>query len=124
MEVFAHKPKLKKPDLYSLDQNAAFAPTPRAFLLIQEFFEMAGEVLPLPYGHETLSVLHVTECVDCLDPKKTRWIRDEKKRPIAVDDLGHPDAYQFIPDLLPESSIFKAPQGAAGGTFCWEEADD
>ncbi len=115
-------PKKNAPDLWSVNSDAAFAATPEAFPLIQAFFEMAGEVLPLPVGRQTLHLLNVTVCEDCLDGDRCGWILGDDGERLAVDDS--PGGYVFDPRFFPESSIFKIPYGAAGATFCWEEDDD
>ncbi len=123
-EMMLLSPKKKPPDIWDVNSRTAFAASSRAFPLIQEFFEMAGEILPLPFKGQTLHLLNVTVCEDCLDGDKCRWLLDTKGERVAVDDDYQPGAYVFDPEMFPESSIFKIPYGSAGLTLCWEEEND
>ena len=85
-EMMIMSPKLKAPDIWDVNQGAGFAATDRALPLILEFFEMAGEILPLPIKGQTLHLLNVTVCEDCLDGDKCRWILGDDGERIAVKD--------------------------------------
>jgi hypothetical protein len=39
--------------------------------VLEEFLEMAGELLPLPYRGEEYTIVNVTECINCLDHEAT-----------------------------------------------------
>lgn len=123
-EMMLMSPKKKVPDIWSVNSDAAFAAGPRAFPLIQEFFEMAGEVLPLPFKGETLQLLNVTVCEDCLNGDRCDWLLNNQGERLTVKNSHLPGAFQFLPAMFPESSIFKIPYGSAGRTLCWEEDDD
>jgi hypothetical protein len=85
-EMMLMNPKRESLDIWDVNSRAAFAASPRAFPLIQEFFEMAGEILPLPFYGQKPKLLNVTECVDCLDGDRCRWVLDEGDERLAVDD--------------------------------------
>jgi hypothetical protein len=86
---------------------------------VRTFFELAGEILPIDVPGQDLCLLNITDCVDCLDPSRTRWVLGETThRPIRVAK------YAFDPKLLPGSSLFKIPQTARGEVLTWEGRQD
>jgi len=70
------------------------------------FFEMAGEILPLPFGDSMFYLINVLQCVNSLDQERTIWAQ------VGVDGPKHIIEYQFYPDRVVESSIFKIPETA------------
>jgi hypothetical protein len=110
--VFCLYPKLKKGDFLSLGAGRIVT-TPQATEKVRTFFEMAGEILPLPYEGEEYSVLNITECINCLDADRSEWlvtatgVRALLKTPV------------FYPDRFTESSIFLIPEKCRGFWFTW-----
>lgn len=100
-EVYIDMPKLKAGDLYNT-QGCSPIFRPSAMKKLQEYLEMAGELLPLPYKSEVYTLLNVTECIDCLDRKNTEWLYAEDAWPIKQ--------YAFHKSRFSESRIFKIPE--------------
>ena len=67
-------------------------------------FEMAGEMLPLPHGGESYTVLNVTQCIDCLDHDRTTWSTSRKGERLRIEH------YEFSKFHLSETPIFKIPE--------------
>jgi hypothetical protein len=74
---------------------------------------MAGQLFPLPHNGTTYQLLNVTECINCLDTKKSKFYED-----------GAPQKYVFHPNRFSESSIFKIPETAKGEVLLVEGARD
>ncbi len=108
------KPKLKRGDFFGFNEGA-FAVSPGAWERCAMCLEMAGELLPLPYEKEKFAVLNVTECIDCLDDKRSEW------RIVGSSRLIKKPA--FDPSLFGESSIFKHPYSSVR-IYCYEESGD
>ena len=64
MEVYIHEPMLLEGDFYGITPGFIVA-RDRAYSTVGEFLEMAGELLPMVHGKETLSLLNVTQCINC-----------------------------------------------------------
>lgn len=102
--MWVYRPKLKVPDLWAISIPGAMVASPEAFSRVGEFFEMAGEVLPIAFKEKTWNLLNVTECVDALNHAKCEWLlTDEGER-------VYPMKYAFYIPALPESTIFKVPE--------------
>lgn len=114
--VYVRKPKLNRGNFLHITVGLLVADD-EAFSKIGEFFEMAGEVLPIPFEGKTLSLLNVTECINCLDREKSQW-RDPRRRE------GLPLKYVFHPNRLDESSIFKIPETCKGEILVLEREND
>jgi len=114
--VFSYQPQLAYGDFWGFQMwSAALAASPKAIRLLHVLFARAGQLLDLPYQGEHFGLLNVTQCVDCLDPEHTQWILgQETKKPIRIAK------YSFVPERLPESSIFKLPQTARSEILCHE----
>jgi hypothetical protein len=102
--VFIYEPMLKAGDFYQFEGSKLIT-TLRATEVLEEFLEMAGELLPLPYGGEVYTVLNVLECINCLDHERTQW----RLGPDTGEKLG-PRQYAFHPDRFSESPLFKIPE--------------
>jgi hypothetical protein len=110
--VYILKPKHKKGDFFNFGTGYLILSS-RARDVLGEFLEMAGELLPLPYKGETYSLLNVTECIDCLDQKKTEFYPDQA-----------PKKYAFHPDRFVESQLFKIPETDKAEILLVEGRDD
>lgn len=117
--VYSLHPNLKAGDFWALETGGAFATTPEATEKLQDFLNSAGELLPLPYEGRLLTVLNVTECLNCLDHDRTKWVyaKSTGKR-IRIE------SYAFHADRMSESSIFKIPERAVSQILCYEGLKD
>lgn len=83
------------------------------------FFEMSGEILPLPHEEAPLFALNVTECWNVLDAKKTEWQYDQtgiiKLRILKFCFHGH---------RIPEVPLFKIPETVRGSIYTVEGMKD
>lgn len=99
--VYIYKPRLKAGDLYNFHGGSLIF-SPAATEKLRTFLEMAGELLPLPFESQVYTLLNVTECINCLDRKNTKWRYAEDSWPI--------DHYAFHRNRFSESTIFKIPE--------------
>ena len=113
--VFCLEPLLEEPDFWSAGGTGGFAATERALDLVRPHFERAGQLLELPYDKQILTVLNVTECINCVDEAKSIWSRGERHH-----TLRQP---YFIPRHLVVSSVFKIPQNLTT-IYCYEATGD
>ena len=107
--VFIYEPKLKAGDFFNFDSDALIA-NPRATEALRTLFEMAGELLPLPYKGEVYAILNVTECIDCVDRERTDWRRTPDGRILTSGT----EKFAFRPTRFSESPIFKFPEDCFG----------
>jgi hypothetical protein len=111
-------PSRKKPDFWNVGCGHAFAVGERAFKgasRLDEILAKAGQLLPLPFQHQTLTVCNILAHEGCIDEEKSGWVirkRDGKR--------VRPDCPFFIAGSLPESSLFKISQ-SPGTMFAWEK---
>lgn len=99
--VYIYMPRLKAGDLYNFHGGSLIF-SPAATEKLRSFLEMAGELLPLPFESQVYTLLNVTECINCLDRKNTKWRYAEDSWPI--------DHYAFHRNRFSESDIFKIPE--------------
>ena len=100
--VYIHKPKLIKGNFLDLWATGGLVVDEVALDHLRDLLEMSGELLPLPHKNETFHVLNVTDCVNMLDEKRTRWRYGKGRLPI--------DEYQFHADRITEAPLFKIPE--------------
>ncbi|CAN5539885.1 hypothetical protein BH09VER1_BH09VER1_23960 [soil metagenome] len=82
----------------------AMTPEMRFHPILAMFYEMAGELLPINLiNGEKLFILNVTECVNALDVKRAIISID------AATGRQVVQKYEFRPERLSESTIFKVP---------------
>ena len=85
---------------------------------ISEFFESAGEILPLYHQGDEMSLLNVTECLNCMDQDASEWA-------VSKDgDRLYPKRYVFHTNRFSESSIFKIPETRRGQVLTLERDGD
>jgi hypothetical protein len=113
-------PIAPKPDFPYIQAPGALAVEPDRFPVVQTQFEMAGEILDLPFEGRDLKVLNILTCVDCLDDEKTNWNVLRSGTKLAPKT----DGYVFRPDCFDEASIFKIPQTYRAMIYCWERDGD
>lgn len=106
--VFIFKPRHKRGDFFHFNSDILIA-NQKAIEVLQTFFEMSGELLPLPYKGDVYTLLNVTMCIDCLDHEKTVWLVDE-----ATNTKILPKKYAFHKDRFVSSPIFKIPETDRG----------
>jgi hypothetical protein len=110
--VYLEFPKLKVGDFLQMSDSYIVA-SRKATNLLLSLFQMAGELLPLPYEDEIYTVLNVTEVVDCLDPEKTIWA---DTGPFKMEF----ETMVFVPERLSKSPIFKIPERDTDDIFVTE----
>jgi hypothetical protein len=107
------EPQLEIGNFYNFGNGFLIADL-RATEALCTLFEMAGELLPLPFNGDLYTVLNVTECINCLDHEKTTWIMSPEGR------SEHIDLYMFKSYHLSESPIFKIPEESSSAIFVVE----
>lgn len=73
-------------------------------------------MLPLPFEDDVLSLLNITEDLDCLDPAQSYDHRADGKY------FGVPDRYVFHGHRLPGPMLFKIPQTDVAEVLCNEDS--
>jgi hypothetical protein len=111
-------PSRKKPDFWNPSYGQAFAVGERAFkntLGLDKMLTKAGQLLPLSFQHQTLTVCNILALEGCIDEEKSGWVirQYDGKR-------VRPDRPFFIAGSLPESSLFKISQ-SPGTMYAWEK---
>jgi hypothetical protein len=81
----------------------------RASTVLKPILEECAEMLPLKrYKGRAYHLLNVLNCVDCLDEQRTKWrVGKKNKTRFAIDE------FQFIPERLPDSMLFRIPKNVA-----------
>jgi hypothetical protein len=117
----SYHPMREVPDFWSLDVCCgAFAVSEKAMKVdeLERLLIRAGQLLPLPYKNETMTIFNILECVDCVDENKTEF------RPSASSPMGkRSERPFFVADDLPESSLFKIPYDPTK-IYTWEQDGD
>ena len=116
--MYCDGPLQKEPDFWSIGTGATIVAGDKALEAVQTMFEMAGELLPLPYAGKMLTVLNVTECINCLDHEKCEW------RTARNGIRLYPTRYVFHSKRFNESSLFKVPEVRTSTIFCLEHEFD
>lgn len=79
----------------------------RAMTAIQSILGDECEFLPmLPFNGETLYLMNLLTCIDCLDREKTEFAIDEA----SGRKLSRAMNYCFHPDKISSASVFKLPK--------------
>jgi hypothetical protein len=106
--VFIYMPKLKAGDFHNFSSDILIS-SPRATEALRTHFEMAGELLPLPYKGQVYMLLNVTMCIDCLNHEETEWLWDSSTNTKIL-----PKRYVFHRNRFTTSRIFKIPETCRG----------
>jgi hypothetical protein len=114
--VFAPYPRRRRPDLWHLLGCATLVCGGDVARMLEPHFSEAGEVLPLPFEDDVLSLLNITEDLDCLDPAQSYDHRADGKY------FGIPDRYVFHAHRLPGPMLFKIPQTDVAEVLCNEDS--
>lgn len=116
--VFVLYPKLKKGNFLGLFPGT-WAVDSQAVEVLEDFFEMSGELLPLPYEQELLQVVNVTECINVLDQKHTKWhIHEPTGTKIYVE------SFSFHARRLGDEPLFKIPETCKSNIYTIERCGD
>jgi hypothetical protein len=99
---YVRQPKLRVGNFWDITPGFLVADD-KAAAHVEEFFEMAGEVLPLPFEGRVFSLLNVTQCLNCLNHEASQW-----REPAAR--TGRPLKYVFHPRRMDEAGLFKIPE--------------
>jgi hypothetical protein len=118
--MYCPNPLAPQPAFPYLGTPGALVAEARAFDVVQTHFEMAGEILDLPFEGRILKVLNVLRCINCLDHKKCKWVTDADGKRLFPRGTG----YAFRPERFDVSSIFKIPERHKSLVFCWERDGD
>jgi hypothetical protein len=114
-------PSRKKPDFWHIGYGHAFAVGERVFKNtsgLDKMLAKAGQLLPLPFQNQTLTVCNILAHEGCIDEEKSGWVIRQ------YDGIRvRPDRPFFIAGSLPESSLFKISQ-SPGTMFAWEKDQD
>lgn len=83
-----------------------------------DFLERAGQLLPLPFKNETLTICNILERSECIDENVTPW----KFEPISGQRQA-PRRPCFVTSKLQKSSLFKITDSLYK-TYAWEKNGD
>jgi hypothetical protein len=115
--VYIYRPTHRRGDFFHYGDGTPIL-SPRATDVLATYLEMAGELLPLPHGDETFTVLNVTECINCLDQEHTEWEYAETGERLGIKK------YAFHPRRFSESPIFKIPETRKVDVLILDRYDD
>ena len=105
------------PDIWYLANSGAFGVGRRVFEFenFEQILLEAGQLLPLPFKGQELTICNILESAECIDEDRSEWIlhptdgkRLRPRRPF------------FISSEIPASTLFKIPQ-LPMDIFTWEE---
>jgi len=110
--VYLDNPKRKTGDFLNAADSYLVA-SQKATDALRSLFDLAGELLPLPFGDDLYWILNVCEVVDCLDQQKTEWAGSGQFKMMF-------ERIVFIPERLSSSPIFKIPDRTSVDIFVSE----
>lgn len=115
--LYCFNPKKKPGDFVNLRCGCLIA-EPSAMSTIAGCFEMAGELLPLPFEGRVLTLLNVLECVNSLDSDRSEWEMTAEGERVRLIK------YVFHPRRFSESSLFKIPETSRAEVLAVEHECD
>jgi hypothetical protein len=121
--MYCPDPLSPAPDFWYIGGGSGIAVSSAAFPKVQTQFEMAGELLPLPFEGGELTLLNVLVCINCLDHDKCTWVKTKDGRRLFPNPYQD-GAYVFHPDRFAESTLFKIPEMHKSTVLCIEREDD
>jgi len=115
-EMWSQYPLHIAPDFWVGAFWGAFAVGAKAFGIrdLEIILVGAGQLLPMPYQDQTLTICNILECVDCIDENKSEWQMQAK-----TQKRLYPERPFFVPGQLPRSTLFKIHQHPSD-IFTWE----
>jgi hypothetical protein len=116
-EVVIERPKHRRGNFFN-QRDTYMIVDARAAEALRSIFEEAGELLPLPHKGDMYYVVNVTTVADCIDAEKTHY------RTLPSGFHYQITRYEFSPDRLPSTAIFKAPGLASTQIFAIEGRGD
>ena len=116
-KVYSYYASYPEPDIWDVDGRGAFAVPPKVLDLLDPIPEMAGQLLPLPFKGQELTICHIRHCIDCVDEEKSEWRISMAGNRVRILKPA------FFPDCFQEPSLFKIPQ-LPDSIYCWEQAED
>jgi hypothetical protein len=114
--VYILKPKAKKGNFLSLFAHPVLVVDEVALKSLRGLLERSGELLPLPHEDKLYHVVNVTECINVLDTRRTRWRYEKGTLPI--------DQYVFHRKRLTQAPLFKIPETCKAEILTCEGIDD
>jgi hypothetical protein len=89
--------------------DGGFIVDTHASTVLKPILEKCAELLPLKrYKGRVYHLLNVLNCLDCLDEQRTKWrVGKKNKVRFAIDE------YQFVPDKLTDSTLFRIPKNVS-----------
>lgn len=86
---------------------------------LRDLLEMAGQILELPLGNETLYILNVLECINALDSDRSVWnIDPQSSQRLSLKQ------YAFRRGFVLESTLFKIPETVRGEVLVYSDLKD
>ena len=117
-KVYVQYPHRPRGNFFQPNESVLIADEKAAHVL-RSHLSFAGELLPLPYVDETLTVLNVTECIDVLDRDRTKFAA--AATPGVRGEILHP---VFRRERFTEASLFKIPDDNGAEIYVLEGAND
>jgi hypothetical protein len=116
MEWYVFNPKQNKANFFTIGIGGVLVFDKHVYeSQVYSSLEMAGEIIPISIGDETLYILNVLECVNALNKSKSKWdIYPNGQK-------GRILQYSFYKDRVSESTIFKIPETAATEVFAYSD---
>lgn len=103
--VYLDDPRMKRGSFSAFELGCNLVVGEASVEPIRDLLELSGELLPLQNGKQTVYAVNVTECVNCLDEEKTKWIIGKSTGArIGIEK------YAFFAERLSESPVFKIPE--------------
>ncbi len=110
-------PKLIKGNFLGFgDASGALTVDTKALQVLEDLFEMSGELLPFTYKGAAFQVVNVTNVIDVLDEERTQWFYEKGSSPV--------ERYVFHENRLTETPLFKIPQENSLDIFAVEGIKD
>jgi hypothetical protein len=106
LPIFEADPAQKPVGNFAHCWDGGFIVDTHASTVLKPVLEKCAELLPLKrYKGRAYYLLNVLNCPDCLDERRTKWrIGKKNKVRFAIDE------YQFVPDKLTDSTLFRIPK--------------
>ena len=117
-QMFVLEPLLKEGDFISLPGGAHLVVRQTGLSKVRRFFMEAGELLPISFQGQELTLLNITRCFNYLDHDHSLFLKTAQGVNV------YPKKYVFYADRWAECSLFKIPETRAGEVLTLEVASD